>query len=819
MKPIKLHLKGFTGIRRGMKVDEIALDMESLVGTAALVALVGTNGAGKTTIMDNLHPYRLMPSRATSYSVGGFSYYDHICLPESAKDLTWEHEGKRYRSQLIFRVNGVRKTEAFLHVWDGGQWHVVILPDGTRSDGKTDTYDRCVEHILGSAETFFTSQFGAQNRRPLSAYKTGEIKSLMVELLMLKQIREAGERASEVAKLLRVALEERQGRRRDLDAAKAALEQDLQAKDTIQIEVIDADANRAKAAKALDAQRGVLLKIHAERDGARANEERRARLNQRLADTLEEADKTLKQLETENSKLTSDGNRLAQNLTVARSQAAQQLAARKTEQQKAQALLEKRPDIEAAVEAMRGMDQEEASLHQRFDQARTAHAKFVALRQEEQLLITERAGLEREAGSAALRENGLKARLGLTVEVPCQGTDLQDRCKLLGDAHEAKVLMPSAAAEIIAIQAKLDELDKALSILREELAGLEQTDKIVQQADQALLDFGKRQQATAARAALKPSLDDADERVARLAEEQAQISAKLAADEAQFVADQQSNEAQLASLSDRIKELKLRRDTSMMAIRDELAGLPPAFDSALQQRAEVALREAENLASTFEAAYLNAVRAQASIASRIETLEAGIRQAEAGLADTAALESEVAWWNLLAKALSPDGVIALCIDDAGPTLSRITNDLLLSCYGARFTVAITTQVETAKKDVREGFDIIVFDAESGDSQSVTLMSGGEKVWINECLTRAISIYLAQASGRQYQTVFSDETDGPLDEDRKRMFINMKREALRLGGYELEIFVSHTPELWAMADLVIDVSQLGTCAQAGQYAQV
>lgn len=137
------------------------------------------------------------------------------------------------------------------------------------------------------------------------------------------------------------------------------------------------------------------------------------------------------------------------------------------------------------------------------------------------------------------------------------------------------------------------------------------------------------------------------------------------------------------------------------------------------------------------------------------------------------------------------------------------NELLLGCYGSRFTVSITTQVETARKGVKEGFDVIVFDAETGASKSVAMMSGGERVWIDEALTRAIAVYLSQSAGRRYQTLFSDEADGALDPERKRMFVAMKREVLRVGGYEQEIFVSQTAELWSLADKVIDVAQLRT----------
>ena len=70
MRPLKLTLEGFVGVRDGMKRDSVTLDLETLPD--GLIALTGPNGAGKTTIMDNLHPYPIMPSRASKLSVDAF---------------------------------------------------------------------------------------------------------------------------------------------------------------------------------------------------------------------------------------------------------------------------------------------------------------------------------------------------------------------------------------------------------------------------------------------------------------------------------------------------------------------------------------------------------------------------------------------------------------------------------------------------------------------------------------------------------------------------------------------------------------------------
>lgn len=109
--------------------------------------------------------------------------------------------------------------------------------------------------------------------------------------------------------------------------------------------------------------------------------------------------------------------------------------------------------------------------------------------------------------------------------------------------------------------------------------------------------------------------------------------------------------------------------------------------------------------------------------------------------------------------------------------------------------------------MKETFDVRVYDGQDGEEKSLTNMSPGERVWINECLARSIALYGADSSGKNYQTLFTDETDGPLDTDRKRRFIDMKRAVLKQGGYEREYFISHTPELWEMADCQLDVSTL------------
>src|SRR5262245_29541918 len=106
MQPLKLTLKGFRGIHDGLGLEEVVLDLQKVSGDAKLIAVGGANGRGKSTILDNLHPYLVMPSRASADGLGTFSFYDHVYLPESEKVLVWQHGGVRYKTHLVFRMNG-----------------------------------------------------------------------------------------------------------------------------------------------------------------------------------------------------------------------------------------------------------------------------------------------------------------------------------------------------------------------------------------------------------------------------------------------------------------------------------------------------------------------------------------------------------------------------------------------------------------------------------------------------------------------------------------------------------------------------------------
>jgi exonuclease SbcC len=804
MIPESLRLKGFAGIRAGLGLDELVLDLVHLAGDAQLVAFSGPNGTGKTTVMDNLQPYRLLPSRASSFSPAGFSFYEHLVLPECVKELVWRHSGRRYRSTLVFRMNGRRKTEAYLHAEENGQWAAMKLPDGTVSDGRAETYDGCVEALLGKPETFFTSVFAAQNRRPLASYTPGEVKGLMVELLGLEAIRQAGEKASQVARLLKNTLDERrrvlnglgdvEGRIRALEEGLAPCGQ----------EVTQRTRDKVAAQAQLEVAQVHVAQLAAERDAGRGAEERRAALTARLASAREANAKAVATLSQDRGREAARLKKLSVELHEARSLARERRRALAKRREEAKVALEQKPAIIAAIERARTMGETEERLRHALDAAQTRDRSREERRKALAVLRTRAEGLRRQAGDAALRAAGLKQRFGLTDAVPCRGTELQPRCQLLADAREAQVMLPSADTEVAKVRVTLDAVNAEIRTLEATVEELGDTTKAVRAAQAELERLTGERRRVDALAALGANLEQAERRISEYATTEEEIGASLRLARGRSRREAEEGRSNIAALDERAKEQTENAGASIVAIEAELAGLLPAFDLNRLAAAEAALRAARAQLEKTDTAYLRATKEEVSLQAQLVSASARSAEAVQSRAAVTRIEGELGWWNLLSKALGNNGVIALCVDDAGPELARLTNKLLLACYGARFTVSIRTQVETVKKELREGFDVVVFDADTGQAKSVGVMSGGERIWINEALTRAIALYLARASGHHCETLFCDEADGALDSERKRMFMQMKREVLRLGGYAREYFVSQTPELTQMADVVINL---------------
>ncbi len=808
MSPESLRLKGFRGIRDGMGRDEIVLDLNRLPAEAVLVALSGPNGRGKTTLMDNLHPYPVMPSRTTQDGLGRFSYYEHLCLPEAEKELIWRHEGRRFRSHLVFRVSGSkRKTEAFLLEWIDARWQPVSLADGTLSDGKMDTYTRCVLDILGSPEAFFTSVFAAQGRQPLSSYTSSAIKSLLAELLGHAAILKQAAAAGEVAKLLKAGLVAVRTALADMETEWDTVGQAARDLPGAKAQETAARVAREAAQKAVQDARDRLTTLNGQASADQANAAHRQEIGRAMGQVDRDWEASTAQLKQQAEAQATRQRALERRQTARIANLRSDQCALDKRLDSLNAVLADASRIGFAVrrsatakDVFSKREARETACRAQVQRARDIDASIAALR-------TRIAGLEREAGRASLTAEDLTRRLGLSGEVPCSGTEMQAQCKLLGDAREAKSLLPSAEHSIRRLSTEREEAALELRKLEAELAGLGTVAVAFDIAERKRAAAGRRMQRFDRLAARAAEIDRARQDLGEALRQRAALGAVDDQPTAEEREERLAIDAAISQIAAARRTIDDKRTRETAALAQQLAQLPAPFDTASVQAAAKAVSEAQaaaNAADQCLTATVRRVQTLADSASKREALETKVADARGNVQR---IEAKVIVWTLLAKALGNDGIVALSIDDAGPTLSTLANDLLLNCYGPRFTVSLRTQVATVKGEAREGFSIVVHDAQSGQTKELENTSGGERVWVNDCLTRAIALYLAQNSGRRYETLFSDEADGPLDEEHKRMFMAMKREVLRLGGYGREFFISQTPALTAMADAVIDLDAM------------
>lgn len=802
MQPHWLRLKGFRGIRDGLGCDEVILDLDQLPQQAALVALAGANGRGKTTILDNLHPYLTMPSRAAS--AGGFSYYDHVHLPESEKELVWSLQGRRYRSHVVIRVDGRRRTEVFVFAWAQGRWSPVVLADGTVSDGKVDSYVRCVDVLCGSAETFFTSVFSAQGQRPLSQYRNGEIKSLLGELLGQDEILRWGQQAAETARLLKTGLAVLRQERESTgqEAERIAAEQARVA--AAQVEVSQCAAERVAAGAALQAALAKQARCVAEQHQAARSERQREQLRDERKALIAHGRSEMSSLDAQDQREGERERTLQQRMAkrIATLRAQRQALQRQAERSAGVLALagSVRRAVRRLVLAERVASLREARLRQARDQVQQWQQARQALAANRKRL----ADIEQAAGQAALKAQDLRRRFALTGEVPCAGSQLQGSCRLLGDAHQAHALIPGAEEQV----RQLGEQQQALLAERKELAA--RIDALGTAAD--VLAWGEyrwecsrdRARQLAQRAARCGELDQARTALAEAEQTLRELAPETATEE--DAEEGQRIAASRAEIGARRQQVATHHRRRLDELEQALRALP-VWSSAQLDGAQAMAKQAQARIVAVERAYLAAAKQVQAHAALSDQAAVVARRGHALQQRIGRVEDALGTWKLFARCMGADGLIALAIDDAGPELAGLANDLLLACYGPRFTLSIHTQVGSPGGPAREGFQIEVHDADSRQPKPVTLVSGGERVWINACLTRAVALYLARQSGYRYATLFSDEADGTLDPERKRMWMRMKREVLRLGGYGREYFISQTPELTALADAVIDLDAI------------
>jgi exonuclease SbcC len=781
MKPISLQLKGFKGIKAGMGLDEICLDFSAL--PAGVIVFSAPNGTGKTTIMDNLHPYRLMPFRAGSYSPKAFSFYDHT-YGEAAREFIFSLSGCVYRSLIVIEA-AKKKQEAYLHRRGQGEesWEPL-------NDGKVETYDDAVEELIGSPELFFMSVFRAQNAKSLTAYSKGDMKSILTELFGIDYLKALSEKAG-------MRKTQQQQVLLSLRSEKQILGDTVSRKGTVEVELLQVAAQTHTLRTGMDelesslsAARGNLSAIDADLAGQqelllrkKEAEEDITRRKEKLAAYATEQEQRAGALEEKVfgiSKKISDSRALLESLPKLR----------EVEQEKVSV----EGALKIAKESLRAADQEYTTLQSRVAAQAERKQRLKEREGQHQKLCLERSS---KVNLTRFTLEALLAERNKLHNAPCGG-QLAESCEFV----------KSAVIEINKIPQLEEQLDELCKATQEEVELDFEISNLRMEISAAGDMSTQAKETLAKKQSLQARVSDLEDKVNLLRENLADLP-KVALAEKELPLLQK----ELTSLEQELDAVLETAEKRKQADVAEIASLEEkAAAMKCDNREELLLRrkEVEEVITKTKKEKQDIAGQQEATAVRKGSLEADARriaEAELKLRDVTAKEAtlscEISEWSLLEKALGNEGLIALEISDAGPQITAYANELL-KVIGGRFSVKIETQFLKAKGGMKEGFDIIVYDARTDEAKSLKLLSGGEKTWVEEAITRAICLHRASSSGIHYECIFSDEKDGALDPEKKKEFFDMKQRVLELGGYVNEFCITQTDSLLSRADAVIEL---------------
>lgn len=735
MRVHSLTLKNFKGIKLGsLHRAEIQMDFGALPD--GLIAIKGSNGAGKTTILDNLHPYRTMPFRDSQ------SLYEAVD-GAGEKTIVFEMpDGSVYNSRL--EINSKSRTmDAHLDRFDNGKWVTVV-------DGRAEDYDAEIEKIVMPEKLFFIAEFRAQNAKSFKDYKKGDLKELFEKLIGLEHFLDkslaAKARRQETEGRLSLKNSEIEMTRRSVEGLQAVppLPDEIAGKEQLK------RAAEGKIAATEKEIAGLAAKISVLTEKSSSMEKQIIERSARSQETLRDFSQRIEALDKK-----IDGY---------------------------EAISRQSSMIAEASSNLAGIRKEIQGVHDAI-KARTV------LLEEKQGLIKTLSSREKEQASRSAELKALKEKLSellkaakLLDEVPCDSTQ-KESCKLLSNALESYHEIPAIKTKVESLGSSLDESARHIKDVTGEIEKRSSMiDGLPMAVPKELLSKESELQGLAAQA---PVLDMALKEMGALKEERKDLKERYALEEKTF------------------DEENARRGKEWFEVKTALSALPGV--STLEGKRDSLKQEAAAISQEIEALRVMELRA----AEEKRRKEEAETRASALEQEAAAIKKDVDQWHLIEKGFGRDGLIALELELASPEVSNLVNSLLEE-MGGRFAVRFETLRPKANKknEYIETFDVKVLDAETGIEKSLVDLSGGERVWIDDAIARAVGIYLSRKSGSRVQTLISDERDGALDKTKKLEYCAMKRQVLKLGGYVQEFFVSHAPDLWDLADATITIDQAG-----------
>jgi exonuclease SbcC len=842
---VSVRLRGAIGIKKGIHRDEISIDFDNYAD--GLVALTGANGRGKTTLIENCHPYPQLLTRKGKLQ-------DHFFLKESLREVIYRNrvEGGKLVKFLI-QIDGQNKSGSCKYFVFDSSGYPALTSDydwipRPGVDGNLKPYEEALSSIFGPMElylrTAFITQRPTKNLPDLTDATAGEKKSLFVALAGIDYLQSFADTAAEKVKLETAKTHDAEIKMQVLQGAinkKPQEEKALKESETTQM---DKQAELAEVTK-----QGKAAKADVERLQAAWNAEqvRQQQENETKA-SVDTAGTEIRNLSLDIDTLTeAAGNRPRYEKDVAEYEALQKVI--DTENAKKQEVTEvnlKKQQDYAKVksvydENLKGLEQERDNLYGQ----RNAIERLAA-NAENNIRLAEKDD-EVEGSRLCKPLTDRKTEVERQILTAKNHIELYERdaAEIVEDCPTCGQKLPES--KLTELKAKREEYVKKISAeeavietLNAELADIR--DKVIkairQAADQRDVKIAKEK-------AEIQKQNEKLENINRRIEELGQQVSELAFDEperpkiepfndtvlkAAITKQQRIDIVQTRSALTQAQEAVIRIDGLKKQVTEKTKLLKdkeaeyakirqnPEVGRKIKANLDIATVRHTELAEQYTAVKAEIARAEANIEAAKKTL-AEIEEKEREYFDLhnniqdAAKEGQE--WELIAKAFGKDGIQALELDALAPGISETANRILASAYGDRFKIAIeTTRIGGAGKKIKqiEDFVIKVIDSEDGEAVNLDDKSGGEAVWIKRAIYDAFAVIRKRNTAFAFLTCFQDETDGALDAAAKTAYCQMLEAAHAESRLRHTVIITHSNEVKAMIDQKIELETYCTQGQ-------
>jgi exonuclease SbcC len=836
---VSLRLRGAIGIMKGIKKEEIAVNFDNY--DSGLIALVGANGKGKTTLIENCHPYPHLLTRNKG------TLQRHFFLKNSLREVIYRNRTDGTIGKFLIQIDGQNKSGSCKYFFfkqtaglAGMEWEP--LPG---VDGNLKPYEEALGTAFGPVELFqrtaCITQRPTKNLPDLTDATAGEKKSLFVALAGIDYLQGFSDAAAEKAKL------------------EAAKNHDAEIKAQMIQGAVDKKPQEEQVLKhaetMLTTKKAALTEVTKQGKAAKADVDRlQAAWN---------AEQVRQQQENEAKAAVDTTSAEIKNLALDMDTLAEAVAG-KPQFEKAIAEYEAQQKV---IDAENAKKQEvtEANLKKQQDYAKIKavyDSNLKAVEVERDNLYGQRNEIEKLVIDA---ENNIRlAKKDMEVElnrlckplsdrkadVDRQILTAQGRVELYErDAAEITEDCPTCGqhlpeAKLAELKAKREEYVKKISVekanikaLNAELKDIEK--KVAEAAEQAA---NNRDTKIAKEKTEIQRQNDRHYKIVKRIEELVQQISELAFDEPEApkplpfddtalraaTAEQQCiNITHTRVALVKAQEAAVRIDGLKKQIEEKTKLLEKQKVAYFKTIVGIEIGTAEKIRADFDAAttrHTELTEQYTTVKSEIARTEANIEAAKKALAEIEAQEKELATlnhdrqlavregreWELIAKAFGKDGIQSLELDALAPGISNTANRILESAYGDRFRIEIrTTRMGGTGKKIKqiEDFLIYVIDSEDGESVLLDDKSGGEAVWIKRAIYDAFAVIRKRNTSFAFLTCFQDETDGALDSAAKTAYCRMLEASHAESKLRHTVIITHSNEVKAMIEQKIDMEDL------------